>query len=167
MNYSEAKNKFINAWGSLATQWGINRTMAQIHALLFITPGPLSVEELMEELQISRGNTSMNLRQLMDWGIVFKEIRSGDRKEYFYTEKDVHELARIIMAERSRREIQPTIRILSEVSELKEDGTAETKEFIKQTKAMFELTSTADSMINKMVKQNKNWLTNAVIKLFT
>jgi DNA-binding transcriptional regulator GbsR (MarR family) len=167
MNYSEAKNKFINAWGSLATQWGINRTMAQIHALLFITPGPLSVEEMMEELQISRGNTSMNLRQLMDWGIVFKEIRSGDRKEYFYTEKDVHELARIIMAERSRREIQPTIRILNEVSELKEDGTAETKEFIKQTKAMFELTSTADSMINRMVKQNKNWLTNAVIKLFT
>lgn len=167
MNYSEAKNKFINAWGSLATQWGINRTMAQIHALLFITSGPLSVEELMEELQISRGNTSMNLRQLMDWGIVFKEIRSGDRREYFYTEKDVHELARIIMAERSRREIQPTIRILSEVSELKEDGTAETMEFIKQTKAMFELTSTADSMINKMVKQNKNWLTNAVIKLFT
>ncbi|MBK7429059.1 MAG: ArsR family transcriptional regulator [Saprospiraceae bacterium] len=167
MNYSEAKNKFINAWGSLATQWGINRTMAQIHALLFITPGPLSVEEMMEELQISRGNTSMNLRQLMDWGIVFKEIRSGDRKEYFYTEKDVHELARIIMAERSRREIQPTIRILSEVSELKEDGTAETREFIKQTKAMFELTSTADSMINRMVKQNKNWLTNAVIKLFT
>jgi DNA-binding transcriptional regulator GbsR (MarR family) len=167
MNYSEAKNKFINAWGSLATQWGINRTMAQIHALLFITPGPLSVEELMEELQISRGNTSMNLRQLMDWGIVFKEIRSGDRKEYFYTEKDVHELARIIMAERSRREIQPTIRILSEVSELKDDGTTETREFIKQTKAMFELTSTADSMINRMVKQNKNWLTNAVIKLFT
>lgn len=167
MNYSEAKNKYINAWGSLATQWGINRTMAQIHALLFITPEPLSVEELMEELQISRGNTSMNLRQLMDWGIVFKEIRSGDRKEYFYTEKDVHELARIIMAERSRREIQPTIRILSEVSELKDDGTAEAREFIKQTKAMFELTSTADSMINRMVKQNKNWLTNAVIKLFT
>ncbi len=167
MNYSEAKSKYINAWGSLATQWGINRTMAQIHALLFITPGPLSVEEMMEELQISRGNTSMNLRQLMDWGIVFKEVRSGDRKEYFYTEKDVHELARIIMAERSRREIQPTIRILSEVSELKDDGTAETREFIKQTKAMFELTSTADSMINKMVKQNKNWLTNAVIKLFT
>lgn len=167
MNYSEAKSKYINAWGSLATQWGINRTMAQIHALLFITPGPLSVEELMEELQISRGNTSMNLRQLMDWGIVFKEIRSGDRKEYFYTEKDVHELARIIMAERSRREIQPTIRILSEVSELKDDGTAETREFIKQTKAMYELTSTADSMINRMVKQNKNWLTNAVIKLFT
>ena len=73
MEYQEAKDKFISTWGSLGTLWGINKAMAQIQSLLFISTKALSMEEIMEELKISRGNTSMNLRQLMDWGIVTKE----------------------------------------------------------------------------------------------
>ena len=123
MEYQEAKDKFINTWGSLGTLWGINKAMAQIQALLFISTKPLSMEEIMEELQISRGNTSMNLRQLMDWGIVTKELIPGERKDFFTTEKDVEELARIVAKERSRREIKPIIKVLSDVSSIKDDGT--------------------------------------------
>ena len=165
MEYQEAKDKFINTWGSLGTLWGINKAMAQIQALLFISTKPLSMEEIMEELQISRGNTSMNLRQLMDWGIVTKELIPGERKDFFTTEKDVEELARIVAKERSRREIKPVIKVLNDVSSIKDDGTEKTKELIKQTKALHDLTETADDMINKIVNQKQNWLTKSVLKL--
>ncbi|MEN3323014.1 MarR family transcriptional regulator [Mariniflexile soesokkakense] len=167
MNYEEAKIKFISTWGSLGTLWGINKAMAQIQALLFISTKPLSMEEIMEELQISRGNTSMNLRQLMDWGIVTKELIPGERKEYFTTEKDVQELARIVAKERSRREIKPVIKVLNDVSSIEDDGTEKTKELIKQTKALHDLTETADAMINKLVNQQQNWITKSLLKLFT
>ncbi|WP_250432991.1 GbsR/MarR family transcriptional regulator [Hanstruepera flava] len=166
MEYQEAKDKFISTWGSLGSLWGINKAMAQIQALLFISTKPLSMEDIMEELKISRGNTSMNLRQLMDWGIVTKEIIPGERKEYFTTEKDVQELARIVAKERSRREIKPVIKILKDVSSIKDDGTEKTKELIKQTKALHELTDTMDTMINKVVNQQQKWLTKSLLKLF-
>lgn len=167
MNYEEAKIKFISTWGSLGTLWGINKAMAQIQALLFISKDPLSMEDIMEELQISRGNTSMNLRQLMDWGIVTKDLIPGERKEFFTTEKDVQELARVIAKERSRREIQPVIKILNEVSSIKEDGTDKTKELIKQTKALHDLAQNANEMLNKIVNQKQNWLTKSLIKMMT
>ncbi|MGB6269679.1 MAG: MarR family transcriptional regulator [Olleya sp.] len=166
MKYQEAKEKFISTWGSLGTLWGINKAMAQIQALLFISTKPLSMEDIMEELKISRGNTSMNLRQLMDWGIVTKELIPGERKEFFTTEKDVQELARTIALERSRREIKPVVKILDEVSSIKDDGTEKTKELIKQTKALHELTETMDSMINKLVNHKQNWITKSLLKLF-
>jgi len=167
MNYEEAKIKFISTWGSLGTLWGINKAMAQIQALLFISTKPLSMEDIMEELQISRGNTSMNLRQLMDWGIVTKELIPGERREFFTTEKDVQELARHIAKERSRREIKPVIKILKDVSSIDDDGSEKTKELIKQTKALHDLTENADAMINKLVSQEQNWVTKSLLKLFT
>ncbi|GAA4238574.1 hypothetical protein GCM10022291_29560 [Postechiella marina] len=166
MEYEEAKEKFITTWGSLGSLWGINKAMAQIQSLLFISTKPLSMEEIMEELQISRGNTSMNLRQLMDWGIVTKESVRGERKDFFTTEKNVQELARHIAKERSRREIKPVIKILKDVSSIKDDGTAKTKELIKQTKALHDLTENADAIINKLVSQEQNWITKSLIKLF-
>jgi len=166
MEYQEAKDKFISTWGSLGSLWGINKAMAQIQALLFISTKPLCMEDIMEDLKISRGNTSMNLRQLMDWGIVTKTLVAGERKEFFTTEKDVQELARVIAKERSRREIKPVIKVLGEVSTIKNDGSEKTKELIKQTKALHELTETMDSVINKLVDQKQNWITKSVLKLF-
>ncbi|MGH1383317.1 GbsR/MarR family transcriptional regulator [Kordia sp.] len=165
MEYKEAKDKFIQTWGSLGTLWGINKAMAQIHALLLISPEPLSMEDVMGELHISRGNTSMNLRQLIDWGIVYKTSKVGERKEYFGTEKDVNELAKQIARERSRREIQPTLKVLKEISSIEADGSEKTKEFIKQTKALHELAETADSLMNRVVNQEANWVTKTLIKL--
>ena len=165
MEYKEAKEKFISTWGSLGSLWGINKAMAQIQALLFISTKPLSMEDIMKDLKISRGNTSMNLRQLMDWGIVTKVLVSGERREFFTTEKDVQELARIVAKERSRREIKPVIKVLDEVSSISDDGTENTKELIKQTKALRELTDDLDTLMNKLVNQKQNWLTKSVFKL--
>ncbi len=164
MEYKEAKEKFISTWGSLGTLWGINKAMAQIQALLFISTRPLSMEDIMEDLKISRGNTSMNLRQLIDWGIVTKTLVPGERKEFFTTEKDVQELARIIAKERSRREIKPVIKALKEISNIKNDNTEKTKELIKQTKALHDLSETADAMMNKIVNQEQNWITKSLLK---
>jgi len=164
MEFNEAKDKFISTWGALGTLWGINKAMAQIHALLFISPQPLTMEDIMEELGTSRGNVSMNLRHLMEWGIVHKVNVTGERKEYFASEKDVSELSRQIAKERSRRELQPTIKVLREVSSIKDDGTEKTRELIKQTKAMHDLADTADTMLNRIVNQEQNWITKTLVK---
>lgn len=164
MNYEEAKHKFISTWGSLGSSWGINKAMAQIHALLWISPEPLSMEDVMDELKISRGNTSMNLRQLIDWGIVYKESKAGDRKEYFASEKDVQELARQVAKERSKREIKPVIKVLKEVSSIKNDNSEKTKELITQSKALYELANSMDTMLDKVVSQEKNWMTKVLMK---
>ena len=164
MEYQEAKQKFISTWGVLGSSWGINKAMAQIHALLWISPQPLSMEDIMDELKISRGNTSMNLRQLIDWGIVYKESKAGDRKEYFVSEKEVQELARQVAKERSKREIKPVIKVLKDVSSIKNDNSEKTEELIKQTKALYELTNSMDIMLDKVVNQEKNWMTKVLMK---
>ena len=105
MNLEEAKIEFVQSWGVLGSSWGINKAMAQIHALLLISPEALSAEEVMDKLQISRGNANMNLRALIDWGIIHKELRIGERKEFFKAEKDIIELARIITAERRKKKL--------------------------------------------------------------
>ena len=95
-------------WGRMSSSWGINRTMAQIHALLFVSGVPLEVNEIMERLQISRGNASMNLRELMDWGIVRRFRRPGDRKDTYVSETDPYQMFIRVVRERKRREIDPT-----------------------------------------------------------
>ena len=116
MDLQEAKYKFIQEWGVLGSSWGINRAMAQIHALLMLAPESKTTDEVMEELKISRGNANMNLRALIDWGLVFKEYKPGERKEYFYAEKDLWNVMKQIAKERRKREIVPIRDVLAEVS---------------------------------------------------
>ena len=82
MKLSEAKQQFISSWGAFGTHWGINRTMAQIHALLLVSADPMTQDDIMEELNISRGNTNMNIRELINWGLVERVILPGERKEF-------------------------------------------------------------------------------------
>src|SRR4051812_47222059 len=119
MDLPEAKQKFIEAWGKLGSEWGINRTMAQVHALLLITPGELTTEEIMAELSISRGNANMTLRDLMGWGLVEKKHRPGERKEYFFADKDTWNIARQVAKERRKRELDPVLKVLNELAEVK------------------------------------------------
>jgi DNA-binding transcriptional regulator GbsR (MarR family) len=112
--FEEIKEKFILHWGEMGSLWGINRTMAQVHALLFISPEPLCANDIMEELQISRGNVSMALRELIAWGIASRVHLKGERREFYTTEKDVWTLFRIIARERKKREVDPTIEVLRE-----------------------------------------------------
>ncbi len=110
-----AQDQFILEWGRMSSSWGINRTMAQIHALLFVVEEPLDVNEIMDRLQISRGNASMNLRELMDWGIVRRFRRPGDRKDTYSSESDPYQMFARVVRERKRRELDPTADALREV----------------------------------------------------
>ena len=87
MKLTEAKQQFISSWGAFGTNWGINRTMAQIHALLLVSADPLTQDDIMEELNISRGNVNMNIRELISWGLVERVILTGERKEYLFRRK--------------------------------------------------------------------------------
>ncbi len=110
--YDESRALFIRRWGEMGASWGISRTMAEIHALLFISNVPLCADQLMAELQVSRGNASMNLRQLVAWGLIQRVHRRGDRKEYFEAETDVWQMFETIVRERRRREVQPIVETL-------------------------------------------------------
>ena len=165
MEFKEAKNKFVQTWGALGSQWGINKTMAQIHALLMVSSEAISMEEIMEELQISRGNASMNIRALMDWGIVYKEYKTGERREFFTAEKDLDELAVKIARESSKREIKPALKILKEVSTIDANSSAEEKHLVDQTSKLYDFVLKADNMLDKITEFNKNWLGRLVLKL--
>ena len=108
-----ARDEFVAQWGAMGSAWGINRTMAQIHALLITTPGPMTTDEIMDDLKISRGNAHGNLRELVSWGLVRSVIRKGERREYFEAEKDVWKMFCIVMRERSRRELRPAMTVLA------------------------------------------------------
>src|SRR5277367_931203 len=124
MALSPIDQRFVLHWGEMGTRWGINRTVAQIHALLFLSPKPLHAEEIAHSLTVARSNVSNSLRELQGWGIVRVVHVLGDRRDHFESLKDVWEIFRIVAEERKRREIDPTLRVLEEcVSELKKAGT--------------------------------------------
>jgi DNA-binding transcriptional regulator GbsR (MarR family) len=104
--------KFILHWGEMGTRWGINRTVAQIHALLFLSKKPIPAEEIAQTLAIARSNVSNSLRELQNWGIVRVVHVMGDRRDHFESMKDVFEMFRVISRERKKREIDPTVHIL-------------------------------------------------------
>ena len=157
MKLVDAKLKYIQTWGSLASSWGINRTMAQVHALLLVATKPLSTEDIMKELQISRGNTNMNVRALIDWGIVQKESIVGERKEFFSAEKDVWELVKQITKERKKREIEPVLRTLDELQVIHEDS-KEAKEFKHVLNNLSKVTHTVNGILEKAIKADEHWL---------
>ena len=166
MDYKQAKQKFIDTWGSLGSQWGINKTMAKIHAYLMVTPNPCSIEEIMEALSISRGNDSMNIRSLMDWGIVYKVFKPGQRKEFYIAEKDLDELAVKISRERSRRELVPALKILKEVSSIQTlDNSQEQQHFLNQTTKLHAFVSKANQVLEKITEHKDNWITKLLMKV--
>jgi DNA-binding transcriptional regulator GbsR (MarR family) len=164
MNIQEGREKFIQSWGALGTSWGINRTMAQIHALLLISPAPLCADEIMDALQISRGNVNMNLRALMDWNLAFKELKTGERKEFFVAEKDMWQVMRNIIINRKKKELEPTIKVLDELSSVEGDE-AESQEFIRVIKDIRLFSNKADSLLESLTKADPNWLMGSFIKM--
>jgi DNA-binding transcriptional regulator GbsR (MarR family) len=166
MRYEEAKREFIQTWGKLGSEWGINRTMAQVHALLLISPKPLSTEEVMEELNISRGNANMNLRDLINWNLISKELIPGERKEYFKAEKDIWEIAKRITEERKRREIEPVKKTLEQLKSVEgEKGSKEVAEFTKVIKDLNDFVNKMDKSMDLMLKADQNWFFGNILKL--
>ena len=164
MEYQEAKSEFLQAWGTLGGQWGINRTMAQIHALLLISPRPLNAQEIQEELQISVGNTNMNIRALLDWELVYKKLIPGERKEFFEAEKDMWEVIRKIITQRKRKELEPVVRILDAVSAVQGD-TEEVLEFQKTVQDIRLFTNKADSLLETILKADSDWFIRSFLKM--
>lgn len=152
MKLSEAQQRFILHWGEMGTRWGINRTMAQIHALLYLSSEPLNAEQIMEALSIARSNVSTSLRELQGWGIVRVVHILGDRRDHFETESDVWALFRIILDERKRREIDPTVAALRECLESAGQEGAEVRRRIAEMLEFFELTSNWYRMVETLPK---------------
>ena len=166
MELQEAKDKFIQAWGTLGSQWGINRTMTQIHALLLVSAEPLSADDIMEQLQISRGNVNMNVRDLIDWGLVFKVLKPGERKEFFSAEKDMWKVFRQVVKERRRRELEPVFGILDEVAKVQGDPKdPDYKAFVEPIKDIQKIASRADSTLETLIKADESWFFTTLMKM--
>ncbi len=144
--------KFILHWGEMGTRWGINRTVAQVHALLFVSPHPLPADEIATRLAVARSNISTSLRELQGWGIARVVHVLGDRRDHFECTKDVVEIFRIVSEERKRREIDPTLRVIGEcVAELKSnpEGDAYTRERLE---SMLEFLTTMTGLFEEVVR---------------
>ncbi|GEO09788.1 GbsR/MarR family transcriptional regulator [Segetibacter aerophilus] len=167
MDLTEAKAQFIQSWGILGSQWGINRTMAQIHALLIVAAQPLTTEDIMAQLSISRGNANMNVRELIDWGLLEKVIVPGERKEFFSAEKDIWKVATLIMYQRKKRELDPMVKVLNQLSEVEADKQdADVKAFTETIGNIKRFAGQAEKTLDTIIKSEENWFWSSFIKLF-
>lgn len=167
MKLNEAKQQFISSWGAFGTHWGINRTMAQIHALLLVSPDPMTQDDIMEELDISRGNTNMNIRELINWGLVERVLLPGERKEFFSAEKDIWKVVKQIVKERKKRELEPMLQLLDKLENVEGDKKdKQVKTFVETVGSIKKLGRQADKTLDVMIKAEENWFVGNLIKLF-
>lgn len=154
---AQVEQKFVLHWGEMGTRWGINRTVAQIHALLYISPKPLPAEEIAETLAVARSNVSTSLKELQGWGIVRLVHVLGDKRDHFESLKDVWEMFRIVLDERKRREIDPTVSLLRECAGQAKPG-SHTEERLRSLLEFFETTT-------GWYGQIRQWPTGAIAKM--
>ncbi len=154
------QQKFILHWGEMGTRWGINRTVAQVHALLFISPRPLNADDIVETLAVARSNVSTSLKELQGWGIVKMVHILGDKRDHFESMKDVWEMFRVVLNERKRREIDPSMQMLNECIAENEHAKpidAYTQQRLCDLREFFETTSA-------WYVQIRQWPTSAIVK---
>ncbi len=165
-----AQDLFIRRWGEMGQTWGINRTMAEIHALLYIVAQPLCTDDVMERLNISRGNASMSLRALCDWGIIRRLHKRGERREYFESLSDVWEIFSIIAAERKRREMDPVLETIRQCQQMLDEASlgkvAARQEAVQLTRqrlaGMEEFMDVTNKIFQQFVGNAKSGLTRVV-----
>jgi DNA-binding transcriptional regulator GbsR (MarR family) len=157
---SAVQQKFILHWGEMGTRWGVNRTVAQVHALLYLSPKPLNADDIVETLEVARSNVSTSLKELQAWGIVKLVHVLGDKRDHFESMKDVWEMFRVVMDERKKREFDPTMRMLHEciATAAKDKATDEyTEHRLRELYRFFETTSA-------LYVQVRRWPTAAMFK---
>jgi len=158
MTLSQVQQKFILHWGEMGTRWGINRTVAQIHALLYVSPRPLNAEEIADALNIARSNVSTSLKELQGWRIVKLVHVLGDKRDHFETMADVWEMFRLVLDERKRREVDPTVVLLAEcLAEAEKGSDKHTERRLRELHRFFTVTSAWYAQIAK-------WPTAALAK---
>jgi DNA-binding transcriptional regulator GbsR (MarR family) len=148
MKLTPVVERFILHWGEMGSRWGINRTVAQIHALLFIFPTPLTAEEIVETLAVARSNVSSSLRELQAWRLVKLVHVLGDRRDHFETMKDAWEMFRMVIDERKRREVDPTLGVLRECVAEKSDPYVQ--ERLSELLDFFETMTSAYEQVKRM-----------------
>ncbi len=153
MKLNPPVQKFIVHWGEMGAKWGINRSVAQIHALLYIMGRPLAADEIAETLEIARSNVSTGLRELQGWGLVKVAHQLGDRRDHFETLADVWETFRVILRERKRREVEPTLEVLRDcAAEAKTAPTPSSPDAAERLAAMLEFLELADGWGERAAK---------------
>jgi DNA-binding transcriptional regulator GbsR (MarR family) len=164
MELEEGKQKFIESWGQLGSNWGISKTMAKVHALLLISHHPLNEDSIINALQISRGNSNTNLRALLDWGLIHKTCKDDCRKDYYTAEKDLWIVCQKIILHRKKKELDPMIQVLEELSDVQNNCEA-SDEFCKVVKDLKVFSTKADKSLSNLMNAESNWFTNAFIKM--
>lgn len=167
MELHEAKDKFIQSWGNLGSTWGVSKTMAQIHALFLVSEELLSAEDVMDALEISRGNTNMNIRTLIDWGLVYKESKKGERKEFFRGEKDIYLVGKKIVKVRQRQELEPILDALQDVQNVNSNtkNKEEVERFTDQIKEIESFSLSANKFLTKVSSSEESWFWKILMKL--
>ena len=166
MQLEDAKTEFIQTWGSLGSAWGISRSMAQIHALLLTSATALSTEEVMEATQLSRGNVNINLRELVNWRLVSKQNKLGERKEFFSANYDIWSVAQNIARERKERELQPVQALLSQLNQASLAGNeTDVAHFKKIISDLHDFVSQMDQLSELMLRLNDNAFFKKMIKM--
>ncbi len=163
MELSKAKQKFICDWGCLATQWGINRTMGQIHALLLISKDEMCADMIIDALEVSRGSTNMSLRSLEDWGLILKVHKTGDRKDYYIAEKEPAKILKIIVSIRKKRELDPLLQLLESVDQVV-PRCPDSDEFCQVTRNIRKYAKKADSALTTVSNGGVDWLSFVFMK---
>jgi DNA-binding transcriptional regulator GbsR (MarR family) len=156
-------DRFVSLWSEMASAWGINRTMARIHALLYCSDAPLNTDQIMERLDVSRGSANMNLRSLVDWNLVFKTTRSDSRKDYYEAEKDVWQITARIVEERQRREVHPVrtrlegcAEVLVEEGESLEDRPAAERDLYRRFERLAQLVKVLEGVSEALLPLVRN-----------
>ena len=168
VSLGEARDEFVTQWGIMGAQWGINRTMAQIHALLMTAPDVMSTDEVMETLEISRGNSHTNLKDLVSWGLIRIVTKKGERKEFFEAEKDVWEIFRRVARERKRREIEPALETLRNCKAASEGmKSPEGRAFHEQMDQLEDFVSFASRMGDRVASMQHGKAIKLAMKFFS
>jgi DNA-binding transcriptional regulator GbsR (MarR family) len=164
LEYIDCKERFIETWGRLGPQWGINKTMAQIHALLLVANDAVNAEHVLKELNISKGNVNMNLRALSDWGLIYKTTKEGERCEYYLAEKSLHKVFKQILLNRKKRELEPILQDLDEIVKCTEKC-EKSKEFKKMVTEINSFAHKADNALELLLRTDSHWFYNTLMKM--
>jgi len=164
MKLEEAQERFVTEWGKLSSNWGVNKAMGQIHGFLLISPCCATSDQIMESLEMSRGNVNINIKSLSHWGLVQKENRRGCRKDYYKAEKDLWKVFQLIIEHRKRKELDPLLSLIKEMSHLK-PKCEESDEFCKVLKEMEYFSVKVDNALNLLLNSKTNWLTKPLSRM--
>ncbi len=164
MRLEEAQERFVTEWGKLSSNWGVNKAMGQIQAFLLINPCCMTADDIMEQLEMSRGNVNINLKSLIHWGLIQKENKKGCRKDFYKAEKDLWKVFQLIIQHRKRKELDPLVSLIKEMAPI-EPKCKESSEFCRVLKELEMFSTKIDKALKLMLNSETNWLTKSMSRM--